>query len=124
MSRANSTFSFASVGRRCVGAAYLLTLVSCSLIDTHKRVEGWPILRLVEHYVPDSVMKERCAKYVPFGFMPEACAEFYFAQGECHVWYSADYPPTHYVMQHERLHCQGYDHVGSTNLRDVLNSAK
>jgi hypothetical protein len=92
----------------------------CTMIDQHERVAGWPDLRLVEHYVPEKVMRERCAKYVPFGFLPEACAEFYFAQGECHVWYSADYPPTHYVMEHERLHCRGFDHPGDTNLRDVL----
>jgi len=106
---------------RCAALLFILLFpMGCSTIDQHERVAGWPSLKLVEHYVPDDEMRARCAKYMPFGFLPEACAEFYFAQGECHVWYSADYPPTQYVMQHERLHCAGYDHPGDTTLRDVL----
>lgn len=94
--------------------------MGCSTIDSHEKVAGWPQLRLVEHYVADGVMRQRCAKYMPFGFLPEACAEFYFDRGECHVWYSSDWPPAQYVVRHERLHCQGYDHPGDTTLRDVL----
>lgn len=107
------------------GAAFLVPLLAlaaagCASIDEHEKVAGWPELRLVEHYVADEQMRQRCAKYMPFGFLPEACAEFYFDQGECHVWYSADWPPQPYVIAHERLHCQGYDHPGETTLRDVL----
>jgi hypothetical protein len=92
----------------------------CSTIDTHERVAGWPQLKLVEHYVPDDVMRARCSKYVSFGFLPEACSEFYFDSGECHVWYNADYRPPQFVIEHERLHCQGYDHPGESTLRDIL----
>lgn len=109
---------------RCAALLFILIFpvfqMGCTTIDQHEKVAGWPQLRLVEHYVPDAEMRSRCAKYVPFGFLPEACAEFYFDRGECHVWYSADYPPTQYVMRHERLHCAGYDHPGDTNLHDVL----
>ena len=65
-------------------------------------------------------MRARCAKYVPFGLFPEACAEFYFDRGECHVWYSRQFPPLQYVKEHERLHCRGYDHPGETTLKDIL----
>ena len=102
------------------GLALLFLAGGCATIDQHEKVAGWPELRIVEHYVPDEAMRQRCAKYVPFGLFPEACAEFYFDRGECHVWYSADYRPQPYVMEHERLHCRGYGHPGDTTMRDVL----
>jgi hypothetical protein len=92
----------------------------CATIDQHEKVAGWPDLKLVEHYVPDEVMRKRCSKYVPLGLFPEACAEFYFDRGECHVWYSAQFPPQPFVKEHERLHCQGYGHPGSSNMKDIL----
>lgn len=92
----------------------------CAVIDRHEQVAGWPKLRIIEHYVPDDALRRRCAKYVPLGLMPEACAEFYFDRGECHVWYNADFRPQPYVIEHERLHCEGYEHAGDTTLRDVL----
>jgi hypothetical protein len=92
----------------------------CATIDETHRVAGWPELRVVEHYVSDDEMRSRCSKYVAFGFLPEACSEFYLAQGECHIWLSKDYPPAAFVVRHERLHCEGYDHPGETNLRDIL----
>ena len=97
-----------------------LSVGACTTIDTGEPVEGWPQLRVVEHYVPDATMRQRCSKYVAFGMLPLACAEFNFASGECHVWYSANFPPSQSVMEHERLHCQGYEHPGDTTLRDVL----
>ena len=101
-------------------AALAALLAACSTIDQHAKVPGWPQLRIVEHFVPDAQMRSRCAKYMPLGLFPEACAEFYFDRGECHVWYSADFRPQPYVMEHERLHCEGYDHPGDTTLHDVL----
>lgn len=92
----------------------------CTTIDMHEKVAGWPELKLVEHYVPDQVMRARCSKYMAFGFLAEACSEFYFDRGECHVWYSADYRPPQFVVEHERLHCKGYDHPGETTLRTIL----
>ena len=95
-------------------------IAACTTIDSHEKVAGWPELKLVEHYVPDQVMRERCSKYMAFGFLAEACSEFYFDRGECHVWYSADYRPPQFVVEHERLHCRGYDHPGQTTMRDIL----
>jgi hypothetical protein len=101
-------------------AALAALLPACSTIDSHEKIAGWPELRIVEHFVPDAAMRTRCAKYVPFGLMPEACAEFYFDRGECHIWYSADFRPQPYVMEHERLHCEGFDHPGGSSLREAL----
>jgi hypothetical protein len=95
-------------------------LTACSTIE-HERVEGWPQLEIVEHYVPHAEMQDRCLKYVGFGMSPEACAEFDLAARKCHVWYSADYPPLRFVRDHERLHCAGYDHVGSNGMQLFLH---
>jgi hypothetical protein len=91
----------------------------CSTMG-HQRVEGWPALRIVEHRVPHPEMRDRCARYVGFGMSPEACAEFYLDRNECHIWLSADFPPQKFIVDHERLHCAGYDHTGSTNMAQAL----
>ncbi len=83
-------------------------------------VIGWPELQTVEHYVPHHEMRERCSRYVGFGMLPEACAEFDFAAGRCDLWFSADFPPAAYVVEHERQHCRGYEHAGEHDLREIL----
>jgi len=104
--------------RALVLLAALLT--GCSAIE-HQRVEGWPELEVVEHFVPHREMQDRCVKYVGFGMSPEACAEFDLAARKCHVWYSADPLPMGFIRKHERLHCAGYDHVGSTGMGQFLH---
>lgn len=94
-------------------------LAGCSAI-AHQRVGGWPELQVVEHYVPHAEMRDRCMRYVGFGASPEACAEFDLAGRKCHVWYSADFPPQRFIREHERLHCAGYDHAGSTGMQRFL----
>jgi hypothetical protein len=96
-----------------------LSLGACTSIG-HEKVEGWPELTVVEHYVPHHVMRDRCVKYTPFGSSPEACAEFNLAEKRCDLWFSADFPPPKAFIQHERMHCAGYDHVGETNMRNFL----
>ena len=92
----------------------------CATDLSHQRVAGWPQLEVVEHFVPHSQMRERCARYVGFGSLPIACAEFRLAERRCDIWYSADFRPAQYVIDHERKHCAGYDHVGSNNMRQIL----
>ena len=48
-----------------------------------------------------------------------ACAEFDLARGTCDIWLSESFAPRK-VIEHERLHCQGYDHVGASGMRDFL----
>jgi hypothetical protein len=102
-------------------ALVLLAMVApaCALLG-HEKVSGWPQLEVIEHYVPNAEMRERCAKYVGFGMSPAACAEFDFAGKRCELWFSADFPPTQAILEHERLHCQGYDHAGATTLQGIL----
>jgi hypothetical protein len=100
--------------------ALLVPLFAGCTVIGHEKVEGWPALEIVEHHVPHAVMRDKCAPYVGFGMNPEACAEFDLVNAKCHIWFSADFPPQKFIVEHERLHCAGYDHVGSTNMARFL----
>ena len=86
----------------------------------HQRVEGWPELQIFEHRVSAQEMMERCRKYTGFGALPLACAEFSLAARRCDIWLSESFAP-HTVIEHERMHCAGYDHVGSNNMQRLLD---
>ena len=96
-----------------------LVLTACTIVG-HERVAGWPELAIVEHHVPEHQMRDRCVKYVGFGMSPQACAEFDFAARRCDLWFSADFPPPASMVEHERLHCQGYDHIGMRTMERML----
>ena len=96
-----------------------LVVSGCSLIG-HQKVAGWPTMEIVEHHVAEADMRSRCVKYVGFGMSPQACAEFDFVRNRCDVWFSADFPPTRAMVEHERLHCRGYDHIGMRTMADML----
>lgn len=106
-----------------IAAIFALTCIvlslGCAVIGDEK-VEGWPKLEIVEHYVAHNVMRDRCRMYVGFGSAPEACAEFSFSAARCDIWFSADFPPASYVVAHERQHCLGFDHASSTSMKAML----
>jgi hypothetical protein len=93
-------------------------LCACGTMD-HEKVDGWPELAIFEHRVPAETMREHCRKYAGFGSLLLACAEFNLAVGRCDIWLSESFAPR-LIIEHERLHCWGYDHVGSTYMRDFL----
>jgi hypothetical protein len=102
-------------------AALILPLAAgCAADLAHRKVPGWPQLQVVEHFVPHAEMRDRCARYVGFGSVAVACAEFRLAERRCDIWYSADFPPGADIVRHERLHCAGYDHLGSTAMQDAV----
>jgi len=100
-------------------AVLALLLTACTMVG-HQKVAGWPDLQTFEHYVPNDQMRDRCSKYVAFGMSPEACAEFSLAANRCDIWLSADFPPAKWVLEHERLHCKGYDHIGMDTMARLL----
>ena len=103
-----------------VGLALLaLMLPACTMLG-HEQVAGWPELQIVEHRVNEAQMRDRCAKYVGFGMSPQACAEFYLKARQCHIWLSADFPPPSHIVEHERMHCRGYDHMGQKSMQALL----
>ena len=105
--------------RSAVFVLLALALQGCTIVG-HERVAGWPQLAVYEHYVPEAELRNRCAQYVAFGMSPQACAEFDFSRLRCDLWFSADFPPTRSMIEHERLHCQGYDHVGMRTMEGIL----
>jgi hypothetical protein len=103
-----------------VGLAALLMLgAGCTAIG-HQQVLGWPELEIIEYHVPTRDLYERCSRYMGVGMLPEACAEFDLTERRCHIWLSADFPPPRYVVEHERLHCRGYDHIGMSTMKGIL----
>ena len=102
----------------------VLFLGACTTIDAHKAPDvDFPTLNIIEHHVGGDVVLQQCYKYVPLwlkllGGIPEGCAEVYFDLNECHIWVRSDFPSPS-VLEHERLHCKGYDHPGD----DTINKA-
>jgi hypothetical protein len=120
LDRGNNTLP--TIGRMKRYAAILLLFLGACTTVGHEKVDGWPQLTVVEHYVPHHVMRDRCVKYSPFGTSPEACAEFNLVERRCDIWFSADFPPPAAFVKHERMHCEGYDHVGETNMHSFLRA--
>ena len=100
-------------------------LVGCATtIDNHTASPiDWPKLTVVENYVPVGTLYEKCWKYVPewmkwLGAIVEGCAELDFKVNTCTIWVRDSGFADATIMEHERLHCQGYDHIGDSILRD------
>ncbi len=99
------------------------SLTGCATIDTHQRVPGWPELKVVEHHVTGEEVVERCQQNAPRFTVPEACTLFYLPHGEAHIYVRKD-SAYRWVLNHERLHAAGYDHVGSTAMQRMLETWK
>jgi hypothetical protein len=111
----------------------------------------FPTLKVVEHALPHVEFKDKCAPAIraghhvatgaaallmgatlPFAAIAlavgptlEACAEMHFKAGECHVYYSADFPPGDMILKHEREgRCKGHDNPGDTVIRDAWGAYK
>lgn len=97
----------------------LVFLAGCA-INSSVRIANWPPLKVVENYVSSATMFDRCQKYAPWGSIVEACAEFDLAAGVCNIYYNKEFPPPQRIIDHEREHCAGYDHVGGTEMRALL----
>lgn len=96
-------------------------LAGCSTIDRHEPVPGWPELKIVEHHVAAQEMRDRCARFVPPYQFTEGCTIFHFDRSEAHIYVSKDFP-SRLVLEHERWHAAGYDHVGSSAMRRMLEA--
>ncbi len=93
-----------------------------SEIDMHTLPPvDFPKLSIVVHQVSHTEMLERCQDAL---WKPLACAETNFKNMVCDIWYSDDVPPTKAIIDHEELHCKGYDHVGESSIRDAWEKYK
>lgn len=98
----------------------IFLIAGCTTIDSHSRIDGWPELKTTAHYLPHKEMREICTQYAPPLMSPEACTVVDLCKLTCDMFYSRDFPPPQYIIEHEELHCQGYEHPGDTTLRDLL----
>jgi hypothetical protein len=94
-------------------------LAGCAVIG-REPVAGWPELTIVEHRVSAAQVRARCSKYAGPALLVLGCAEFHLAARRCDIWLIERLSPS-FVVEHERLHCRGYDHAGETALRDLLD---
>lgn len=86
---------------------------ACTTIDEHTAPPAdWPKLELFEHHVPHAEMRDQCVQWGPWWASPEACAIVNFEAMRCDIWFSADFPPLRTWIEHEYMHCAGYDHPG------------
>jgi hypothetical protein len=105
-------------------AAFTLACLSgCSTMDAHQRVAEWPELTIVEHHVSNLEMRNRCDPFVGPMMSPEGCTLFFLDSSEAHIYVSKDFPSPS-VLEHERLHAAGYDHVGSVSMQGILRDWK
>lgn len=91
--------------------------IRCTVISHAPPVVGWPDLAVVEHKTDHKTMRDRCQKYAPFGGLSDACAEIDLPNGVCTIWYVYD---EH--LEHERLHCNGHDHLGGETLQRMMDA--
>ena len=97
-------------------------LAGCAAIDKSQTVPGWPELKIVEHHVTRDEMLAQCQPWFRSG-VPEGCTLFHFDRNEAHIYVRNDFT-ARWVLEHERLHAAGYDHVGSTHMQRALEAWK
>ena len=91
----------------------------CALIDRQNHVDDWPQLKIIEHDLPYAELYKACRPYVGSLDAPLACTVFYLDAGEAHIYVAKGlkFGP---IVAHERMHALGYDHYGSTHMKEVL----
>ena len=111
----------------CISRTVLavLALSACSTIDYSRRVEGWPELTVDVRRVTSAEVRDACGKYSAAFSSAMACSEFFLTEKVCRVWFPNDLPgDTAFLEDHERAHCQGFDHPGSDAMKRMLEAWK
>jgi hypothetical protein len=86
----------------------LLALVGCSSIDlSNKPPRDWPELEVRVHK-EGFMAKRECDGF--FG----GCAVVDFCAKTCDIYLQWDF---NFILEHEKLHCKGYDHYGEKTMR-------
>lgn len=75
----------------------------------------WPILEERVQRIAPSDLGKFCRSSLEVPDKVASCAVMNFQFGVCYIYLTDDDPD---ALAHERAHCKGYDHVGSSNLRD------
>lgn len=123
-----------SAGKRLAIAALLLLAAACASAPADPtRIDyssappaDWPRLLISVHDVAPDVLSLNCPKAVAPGLQRRGCAAIRFCTARCSIFISEKVPAHKRaeVLEHERAHCQGYDHHGSTSNREAWERAK
>ena len=101
------------------GAVLLVFLPGCTAIDMHREPpKDWPKLTVTEHKVGFWELQTICGGSVIAQYV--ACARIFFKDNACKIYYVSGDEYGRLAVEHEREHCNGRDHVGSSALRDAL----
>ncbi len=101
----------------------ILALGACTLINEHKLPpKDWPNLEVTVYETGFSETQEKCGWSVLGAVLVGpilGCAYINFDKMKCdiYLWVNS-------VLDHELLHCKGYDHIGSSRLADYWEQWK
>jgi len=102
---------------KLAAAILAMTLTACTAIDTHRQPPSdWPALTVNVQKVGFWELQRVCGGNVLMQYF--GCAIIYFAMMLCRIYYAADDESAEYVIGHEKMHCRGHDHIGSSALAD------
>lgn len=71
--------------------------------------EDWPLKEIVVTQFDPGTTPPLCAQYAGH---TRSCAVINFRTGVCYISLTTNEPE---VVEHERAHCRGFDHVGDLN---------
>lgn len=97
------------------GLVLAAALAGCSAMPD-QRVDGMPPLQVTEHMVEPGEIFGYCKGVMNWWHwvllaLPVACATINFEKRTCDIYVATTSSPN--TIEHERRHCQGYDHGDS-----------
>lgn len=107
----------------------LTALFGCTTVNYDRAPPAdWPVLEVKLRRVSMMQVQQMCWG-VPFLWQVFMCMEPDFDKMECNIYhYYTDAELAHksaaWIIEHELAHCNGYDHYGSTELRDAWEQWK
>lgn len=95
--------------------ALIALLSGCATIDRHaKPPTDWPPLIIVYNKIDPIAVQSKCGGNLWLQYA--GCVEYDFCRLSCTVHYFTDL-----VLEHEEMHCKGYQHHGNTEIADGWN---
>lgn len=103
--------------------------VGCTVINVHQEPpQDWPELEIIYNKVDFWTLQKECGTIGPMFllFQSLGCAWIRFDEMTCNVYYYSglDSDSKVSVIEHEKMHCHGYDHIGSKTLYNAWEAYK
>lgn len=108
--------------KRTLAAALIaLTASGCTMVGHLPAPDGWPVLTEKIERPGFWAVQSICGGLPPFT-VTAGCAQIHLSSGTCTIYSAVTGEDEVYLLEHERAHCQGRDHIGSTALLDHFNT--